>query len=252
VYVVGTHFDVAWDEERFELVLHEGAVRVVGPTLPQGRVISAGERLDITLGLVPSVLSLPPAPALQQLAVPAPTVSSLAQAPAPPALAPTATNWRKFALAGAHDRAWSLLTNESFAGLVRGAGPADLALAADVARFTRHPAEAARALEALRMRFPSYAQASDAAFLLGRLSFDQRSAVAEAARWFSTYVAERPNGAFAREARGRLIECYERLTALPQARSAAEDYLARYPAGPHEAIARAVLAKTNPDRGESN
>jgi outer membrane protein assembly factor BamD (BamD/ComL family) len=62
-----------------------------------------------------------------------------------------------------------------------------------------------------------------------------------AATWFETYLRERPDGRFAREAAGRLIEAYQQSEDEDRAREAAREYLRRYPEGPHSALARTVL-----------
>jgi TolA-binding protein len=256
VHVVGTQFDVAWEDERFTLTLQEGAVRVVGPTIRQGRTVRAGEHFAVTVAPPAQVTSLAdpkrvvsqPARSAQspERAEPAP----IRQAPAvQPASAPT--SWRRLAGEGAYEEAFHALEWEGFDRVISHVGPADLKVVADLARFSHHPNHANSALSALRARFPNTHEASDASFLLGRLAFDQRAAPAEAAGWFAAYLDEQPDGAFTREASGRLIECYERLADLPRARRAAERYLAAHPTGPHQAIAKAVLARTNADGGES-
>jgi hypothetical protein len=70
----------------------------------------------------------------------------------------------------------------------------------------------------------------------------KRRAHGEAARWFEVYLRERPRGDLAREAAGRLIEARLGARDRPAARAAARAYLARYPDGPHAALARATLA----------
>jgi hypothetical protein len=79
--------------------------------------------------------------------------------------------------------------------------------------------------------------------LLGRASSG-----AEAAAWFETYLREEPQGLLAREASGRLIESYRGAGNLGAAHGAASRYLARYPDGPHAAIARQALAARSESR----
>jgi len=97
-------------------------------------------------------------------------------------------------------------------------------------------------LHTLRTRFPKSRAASMAAYTLGASAFDQRQAFADAANWFETYLREQPRGALAREALGRLMEARERAGQIEAARSAAQRYLDAYPTGPHEQLARRLLA----------
>jgi len=91
-----------------------------------------------------------------------------------------------------------------------------------------------------RSRFPGTDAAADAAFVLGRMQFHS-GAHRGSATWFETYLRERPDGRFTREAAGRLVEAYHRSGDEDRARDAAERYLARYPNGPHADLARSVL-----------
>ncbi len=92
----------------------------------------------------------------------------------------------------------------------------------------------------LRSRFAGTDAAADAAFMLARMQF-HAGAPQGAVTWLNTYLRERPNGRFAREAAGRLVEAYHQSADQSRAKAAAERYLARYPDGPHAALARSVL-----------
>ncbi|MBW2509121.1 MAG: tetratricopeptide repeat protein [Deltaproteobacteria bacterium] len=91
-----------------------------------------------------------------------------------------------------------------------------------------------------RSRFPGTDAAADAAFVLGRMQFHS-GAHRSSATWFETYLRERPDGRFAREAAGRLVEAYYRSGDEDHARDAAERYLRQYPDGPHAGLARSVV-----------
>ncbi len=62
----------------------------------------------------------------------------------------------------------------------------------------------------------------------------------EAERWLSLYLAERPNGALAAEALGRILEIEHR-AGRPSASSTAKRYLERFPNGAHAALARSIV-----------
>jgi hypothetical protein len=99
------------------------------------------------------------------------------------------------------------------------------------------------ALLACRKRAPGQPAAAQAAYLLGRAS-----PPGEATAWFETYLREMPRGLLAREAAGRLIETYNATGNVAAAQSAASRYLARYPKGPHAAMARQLLAARSEGR----
>jgi ATP/maltotriose-dependent transcriptional regulator MalT len=100
---------------------------------------------------------------------------------------------------------------------------------------------AQQAYSKLRQRF-SGAPAAHGAFMLGRIAHDQRNAFAEAARYFSLYLREAPEGAFAREAASRLVEVRTLAGDRDGARAAAARYVELYPAGPYAEKAREVMA----------
>lgn len=93
----------------------------------------------------------------------------------------------------------------------------------------------------MRRRFPGGEFAATSAFHLGQLAFDGAGAFVVARRWFETYLAERPAGALAPEALGRVMEAEQRMNDLPAARATAAEYLARHPMGAHAELARRLL-----------
>jgi len=95
----------------------------------------------------------------------------------------------------------------------------------------------------LRSRFPGGERAATAAYALARVHFDQRGSFNEAARWFRTYLSERPSGSLVREAQGRLLECLHRSGNRSAAERQAELYLKSYPDGPHSKLARSLTSR---------
>ena len=265
VHVTGTHFTVRWDPETEAFAVHllDGSVLVTGPLLGEGRAVSTGETLDVSVKDARMHLAAsepltasppsPPAPARDPAPSPsaAPAVAEVpsARASASPLVAPSALSpsasppWRELASAGRYADAWRRAESEGFEDLCRRASPADLLALADAARFGGGASRAREPLTALRTRFPGTREAGLAAFLLGRIAFDQARAPADAARWFTTYLAEQPGGSFAREAAGRLIEARERTGDSAGAREAARRYLAAYPDGAHAERARSLLGE---------
>lgn len=263
VDVTGTRFDVGFrpSDELFTLTLHEGKVVVSGCVLGEGRTLLAGESLSAScraghfeisaLGAetgasaspsaVPSAAAAPPVGG----AVEPEAGARSARAEAEPREVPTPAvvpSWQSLSGQGRFADAYAVIALEGFDAAVSRASVPELVLLGDTARFAGKPSDALTAYQALRSRGAGTSAAKQAAFSIARVHFDQRAAYAEAARWFRTYLAEQPGGPLARESEGRLIESLSRAGDRVGARKAAEDYLAKYPHGPHERVARQLLA----------
>jgi transmembrane sensor len=262
VDVTGTRFDVGFrpSDELFTLTLHEGKVVVSGCVLGEGRTLLAGESLSAScraghfeisaLGShpAPSAAAEPPAAAAAEPA-PEPAEAEVGGETEPSRAgslgrdaAPAARSWQSLSRQGRFADAYSVIELEGFESTVSRASVFELALLGDTARFAGKPADALTAYQALRSRGVGSAAAKQAAFSIARVHFDQRAAYAEAARWFRTYLAEQPGGPLAREAEGRLMESLSRAGDRAGAGKVAASYLARYPHGPHERVARQLLA----------
>jgi transmembrane sensor len=113
---------------------------------------------------------------------------------------------------------------------------------AEAARYAGRPERAEQSLKALRGRFGGSDDAAMAAYLLGRIAAENRRDHAVAARWFRTYLRERPAGRLNREAEGRLLESLAFMD-RNTAREAARVYLQHYPTGPHADFARNLLGQ---------
>jgi hypothetical protein len=261
VDVTGTRFDVGFRpaDELFTLTLHEGKVVVSGCVLGEGRTLLAGESLTAScraghfeisaLGVRPAASAAPTASVPLTPTEAAPEITPEAAEPeaAPERaltrdLAPSAT-WQSLSKQGRFADAYALVAAEGFGSVLGRSSVVELALLGDTARFAGKPQDALTAYQALRSRGAGTAAAKQAAFSIARVHFDQRAAYADAARWFRTYLAEQPGGPLAREAEGRLMESLSRAGDRAGARSVAEGYLAKYPRGPHERVARQLLAR---------
>jgi transmembrane sensor len=268
VDVTGTRFDVGFrpNDEHFTLTLHEGKVVVSGCVLGEGRTLLAGESLSAScraghfeisaLGgprlLEPSVPATEAAPAVVEEQAAAADSTGQARRDAPAAGAglqrelvgsSLGPSWQELSRQGRFADAYAALTVDGFENAVSKATVTELSLLGDTARFAGKPADALTAYQALRSRASGSAAAKQAAFSIGRVHFDQRSAYAEAARWFRTYLAEQPGGPLAREAEGRLMESLSRSGDRSGARRVAESYLDKHPGGPHERVARQLLGQ---------
>jgi transmembrane sensor len=141
----------------------------------------------------------------------------------------TQPRWRALALAGSYDSAYVELAKSGPAS-VRDE-PADLFLAADVARLSKHSADAERPLERLVSFFPSDARAPLAAFTLGRVRLEELGHPREAAAAFARARALAPQGPLAEDALAREVESLSRAGDSSAAHDLAVDYLRSYPEG---------------------
>lgn len=253
VRVTGTRFDVSWSpaSASFELLLREGSVQVLGPSLGEGRVLRGGESLRLGPRAAPhpqqlppeapvvplspdaSVVSVSPGPAVQ-----APPESGVAARP-PQArprevrddLSETWRTLRRLSREGRHAEVLRLARGRGVAPLSEQATAADLMLLADAARLSGEASLARDVLLVLRARFPADNRAATAGFLLGRIAFE-RAEYREATRWFALYLEEASAGPLAGEALLRLAQGRAELGDAEGSRQAAQRYLELYPSGP--------------------
>jgi transmembrane sensor len=261
IAVTGTRFGVEWrpDHGAFSVVVEEGSVRVSGGLLTQAVDIHAGQSLALEnghpigaampAGTAPAATPSPAAPATASpdrepaIAPAAPSDSFVTTPSHRPAVhrSPTPTlSWREQAEAGRYREALAEVERKGFDGVCREAPGADLLTLAEAARYGGRADRAEQALKAVRGRFGQGEDSAMAAYLLGRIAAENRHDHADAARWFRTYLVERPGGRLNREAEGRLLESLAFMD-RNTAREAARAYLAHYPTGPHAAFARNLL-----------
>lgn len=250
VRVTGTRFAVAWmpERERFELRLTQGSVVVtseqgthaaVTMVAPETLVVDAqGWQLSPPPAASAAPATETPAPETAPAPEPSATPPASAVAPGLSASPAAALPWEELVRAGKYRPAYDEAARRGIAQLADARPSGTLLSLAEACRFSGHTAEAAQVLSRLRTRFPGTDDAATAAFELGRAAGN-----AGAIGWFRTYLQERPNGALAREASGRLLEALSHSGDREGAKRAAEQYLARYPSGPHAAFARQLLAK---------
>jgi TolA-binding protein len=235
IHVVGTRFRASWDavDEALTVELYEGRVEISGSCLTETRALSVGapERFSCR----PAVAADAPAPEAVRAAPPPPRAPSTAR----PAASAARSDWREIYRRADYTAAFAAAEEQGFDDLARRADAPTLLELADLARLTKRFDLAATQYRALRTRFPSSSQAATAAFHLGRMSFTSDPSDAES--WLSIYLRERPTGAFAAEAMGRLLELQQRAGRRDEARETAERYLAAFPHGGHAALARSIL-----------
>jgi len=113
-----------------------------------------------------------------------------------------------------------------------------LMMAAEAARRSGHPGEAAHDLRRLLREHAADARAPVAAFTLGRILLAELERPREAAEAFALCRRLAPRGTLAPDALAREAEASARGGDAARARRLAEEYLARYPVGPHAAAVR--------------
>jgi hypothetical protein len=251
VHVTGTRFDLAWDpaRETCELRLQEGSVEVRGPTGSGPVVVRGGQRFQGDARQRTMQVRQLEASAAPPAAEPAPAAATPAAASATP---PSVVSAPGKAAAGERLESWSdrmaqgkfkeIVSDAEARGVpacLSGCSAADLRALSDAARYTGNSGLAERALLAVRQRFPG-AQASEAAFLLGRLQ-EKRGDLGSARSWYDTYLREAPSGSFAAEALGGKLRAVKATQGRQAAEPIAREYLRRFPQGVHVSTAREIL-----------
>ncbi len=245
VEVIGTRFVVAVSDGNVNVRVERGQVRVSAKGV--ARLVSQGENATFERGRGE------PAPEAKQ-----PTVTPAAAneplrlpdvalpAPADPLAThdgirskksdAAASAWRASAARGNYDAAYGEL-RAGGARVVRDI-PEELMLAADVARWSHHPAEAVPYLERVVREHQTDPRSQLAAFTLGRVLLDELGRPREAASAFGRARALDDHGPLAGDALAREVEAWSRAGDNANALARAEEYLARYPNGPHTASVR--------------
>jgi hypothetical protein len=250
VRVTGTEFLVAWaaDAETLDVWMRSGRVEVTGPVLGDALSLSTGQHLRARLhdGTVQidgapeppeasqptGAINPPPAPTDSTLVVPGVDLTG----PTAPGL--TGPTWSKLVSSGDFARVVREADAEGVGHALASRPLGDLRALGDAARYSGNVTLAKRAYSAVRTRFASSGDARTAAFLLGRIAEEQEHSNADAARWYDTYLAEAPGGAFAGDALGRKMVLVSKSQGRDAARPLATRYLQRFPGGPYAAAAR--------------
>jgi hypothetical protein len=262
VTVTGTRFSLSWnaDDQVFALALHEGSVLIDGPMLKDPTRVTAGQQVtaEVTRRRFEiSALDDPPEEddAMPRMAMgpatsPSARTSTVVQGkhedrPSPgPETAPrvpVGSAWQQLCAAGKFDQVVHEARQQGLQPTMETASLDDLMALGEAMRLTRNRMLSQQVYEAVRQRFAGTSQASTAAFHMGRTAFDQQHAYGVAAQWLETYLQEAPDGAFARDALGRLMEAQHKSGNRSAAMRSARTYLERYPDGVHATIATALV-----------
>ncbi|MBK6847203.1 MAG: FecR domain-containing protein [Proteobacteria bacterium] len=177
---------------------------------------------------------------------PPPSSSPLPAAPSIPQIPDDAQVVSTLLADGMTDAALERAMRASWPTVLERTDRGDLRTLADAARFARGTAFANAAYIALRRRFPGTDEAALAALSLGRLVVDQRRDYAGAVRWIELFLNERPRSPLAPVAAGRLLEAFVALGARERACAQARSFVAQFPGGPYQGLARDVLRTCPP------
>jgi transmembrane sensor len=237
VEVIGTAFVCERAPGRLRVTVVRGVVLLRGERVPDRiRRLVAGESLE--LSEAPSPLAVGSRPPTTEIPDGITQPSSNTEVRSrdgsnPPTRNSSATSWQDLARRGRHGEAFAILGADGLRRESKRLGVNDLLALADVARLSGHPADAVAPLERIVIDFASDAQASLAAFALGRLELDSMGRPQPAAAALNQALALGIPRSLREDVRARLVEAYARSGHTDAARRAAAAYFDEFPRGHH-------------------
>lgn len=269
VKVVGTAFSISWipSTQVFSLTLDEGAVKVSGPMVENGRMISRKETFTarVSSGTVeiqsaePVKLALDTEDSSGDL-VDGASLSQDSTVKLNKSSAKTSTlnkknarqfrtqvvtpavaiNWQGLNRIGKFQDVVKDAKQLGIASVMNSKSAADLMALGDAARLVKEWNISLNSYKSIRRRFPGNKNSSMAAYSIGKISFDVKRDYRAATKWLELYLQEVPQGRLSREALGRLMEARLESGNVNGAKSAAQQYLKQYPKGPHAKVASQI------------
>lgn len=244
VEVLGTSFTVS-DEETEQVTVHRGRVAVFARE--NRHELAAG--MTFALEGERAVVAPDPAEPEEELlddgegpATEEPAVrrTPKKKKPGPKKVrSERAATWRHLAEKGLFAEAYEALEGQGGGGPI--ADLRGLLLAADVARLSGHPAEAAGYLETALREHRSEGQAVLAAFTLGRIYERELSKPERAAEAFAVARSLEPGGSLAEDALAHEIDCWSKAGQAQKAKARAQLYLELHPDGRRAARLRGMV-----------
>lgn len=251
VVVTGTRFRLSWDNatSAFSITMVDGSVVVRAACLHGPERLSAGQSLKLSCAAganaPPAAPTLDPSERDRTDGARANMPPLLRRTPPRHASSPAgrADAWTELARDGRYGDALAAVVRIGFSHACETLPEPDLLRLGSIARLAGDEGRARAVFDRLRRRFPGGDAAAVAAFTLGRMALEQRHDAREAIRWFETYRRERPDGALAGDALGRLMEAESKAGQRAAADQHAREYRARHPDGPYAGLARSLLTQ---------
>jgi transmembrane sensor len=233
VVVLGTAFTVERRNQSVNVTVQRGRVRVIDAG--GDSVLEAGEKR--TFAAVDRPLhtgaSRPGSEGtVPEEAVPAPAgtgTSTGTEGSRMRSGSGSSSGWRAYAERGEFAKAYGQLANAGRSAVHDDVQ--DLLLAADAARLSGHPADAAPYLRRVTIGHRRDPRSALAAFTLGRVLLTQLGSPREAALAFADAQRLAPEGSLVEDALAREVEAWYRAGSGDQAKQRASNYLRRFPSG---------------------
>lgn len=223
--VVGTQFVVEKTNRSIKVDVQEGIVKVHGGSLRKQHLL-AGQ--SITIGHDGSELAVAQAQPEQKVNG---TTQRRTEKTSKNVVSSKA-RWRLMAQKRNFREAYTSLGSSGLSRETQRAVTAeDLFTLADVARLSGHPGQAVAPLEKLVNEFPHDNRAPLAAFTLGRLHLDILGNSDKAIFCFSQTISLGPPPSLKEHSYARLVEAFARSRKSGAAKTAAHEYMRRYPNG---------------------
>lgn len=255
VTVLGTEFTVRLETDVVEVAVHSGMVTVTGPgstlrltagnrgSVPRAPAtdVDASRDSDSRMGKSPTSSSSlePSGEALARGSGPSEGEAATRGSANPQAGEANGGakakrqrtghwfTWRELAERGDYGRAYDRMQLAGPVSVLD--APAELLLAADVARLSGHPEQAVGPLRRILAAHRKDPRAGLASFTLGRVLLDQLGQPANAARAFRKARRLAPQGALAEDALAREVESWARAGDHASARRSAREFRKTYP-----------------------
>jgi hypothetical protein len=241
----GSRVRVRRNQDDMDVAVSDGTVRLTSPA--GSRELGRGDRASAVpiradVAIAPTGVVRPRLPAPVRRSSDDPTDE------AQPEAVVAAPDWRARLKENDFTGALALLRQQAggLTGAIQSAKSAtELMQISDLARKGGERGAAIAALSRVVESFPSDANASVAAFLLGKM-YEQAGQTALAQTYFDKSRSLQPEGALAEDALCKKIQAENRASHKDEAARLGKEYLGKYPNGPCKEIVETILAGGDP------